>query len=154
MCLLYMRCSIPVVFTHVAVLSCPVGKGGCTCEIWFVSIVWEEKIGVFESHLYNSSIMFDYSYLCSLFNSLFLHDYLSSIEPVIHSPAWPLFFCSLKINHDSHGFILEFDTVRNTYSFVNLVRPQTMAVPFVLSDVRSMVTHIYINVHSYIILCW
>jgi hypothetical protein len=30
---IYMRCSIVILFTCVLVLSCLVGKGGCTCEI-------------------------------------------------------------------------------------------------------------------------
>jgi hypothetical protein len=32
MCLLYMRCSTPVLFTCIAVSSHLVVKGGCTCE--------------------------------------------------------------------------------------------------------------------------
>jgi hypothetical protein len=33
---LYMRCSIAILFTCVLMLSCPVVKGGCTCETWIV----------------------------------------------------------------------------------------------------------------------
>jgi hypothetical protein len=32
--LLYMRCSIAMLFTCMLVFSCPIGNGGCTCETW------------------------------------------------------------------------------------------------------------------------
>jgi hypothetical protein len=34
-----------------------------------------------------------------------------------------LFFCRLKINHDSLEFIFEFSTIANTYSFRQKNRP-------------------------------
>jgi hypothetical protein len=29
-----MRCSIAILFTCLLLFSCPIGKGGCTCETW------------------------------------------------------------------------------------------------------------------------
>jgi hypothetical protein len=83
-------------------------------EVYIVVIRVRRKDWNVTSLLFNSSIMLDYSYLCSLYNSLFLFDYLSSLEPVIHSHAWLLLLCRLKINHDSHELILKFGTVANS----------------------------------------
>jgi hypothetical protein len=41
------------------------------------------------------------------------HDYLYLHHQNFSILIGVYFFCSLKINHDSHEFILEFDTVAN-----------------------------------------
>ncbi len=72
-------------------------------EVYIVVIRVRRKDWNVTSLLYNSSVMLDYSYLCSLYNSLFLFDYLSSLEPVIHSHAW-LLLC--RISGAVHSVIL------------------------------------------------
>jgi hypothetical protein len=50
-----------------------------------------------------------------LYNLLFVLDYLFSLKPDNSFLCLIIYFlCRLKINHDSHEFILEFGTVGNT----------------------------------------
>ncbi len=66
------------------------------------------------------SWVFCLQYICSCL--IVVHDYLCLHLPDF-SPTDCLFFCRLKINHDSHEFILEFGTNANTY---NLIMVTTM----------------------------
>jgi hypothetical protein len=150
-----MRCSIAILFTCMLVLSCPVGKGGCTCETWnsgtnnkilggsrqtrkvHVGEGWHEvqsdpRTRPWQTYLRgaprrqplkyvwsiwdvtdakrrkgNWSVMRHLHYICPCL----IFDLLSVFCIV---PIDCLFFRRLKINHDSHVFILEFGTVANT----------------------------------------
>jgi hypothetical protein len=66
------------------------------------------------SYLHNSLLVLDYLFLYNLYGSWFLLDYLFSLEPDnSFSYLIAYFLCRLKINHDSHGFILEFGAIAN-----------------------------------------
>jgi hypothetical protein len=56
-----------------------------------------------------SFLQHDYSFLICCF------DYSCPNIQILSITDWYLFFCWLKINHDSHEFILEFGTVANIY---------------------------------------
>jgi hypothetical protein len=68
------------------------------------------------SSLYNSLLVLDYLFLYNLYDSLFMLDYLFSLEPDnLFSCLIVYFLCRLKLNHDSHEFILKFGSVANSY---------------------------------------
>jgi hypothetical protein len=55
---------------------------------------------------------------------------------MIHSSCLIVYFlCILKINHDSHEFILEFGTVANKYKYVKIANFKAFChVLFLLQD--------------------
>jgi hypothetical protein len=66
--------------------------------------------GMYKMYIYNIAIHMkrkDWDIMCYLYNSFLVPDCL--------------FFCMLKINHDSYEFVLEFSTVANMYCVLYLL---------------------------------
>jgi hypothetical protein len=75
--------------------------------------VYDNVIGAKEKKLRCREFL-QYICLCLIMLSMIIHVYISGFFPLLIV----YFFCRLKINHDSHEFILEFSTVANSDGFM------------------------------------